>query len=110
MAVLNAGGDSVGPVLLQLQAYDGDAGGAPKGSPVFVSLVPGKWAQPPDFFRNSGVTNGWVKVTRMSGTAPWIAYAVINDAHLEGIPLTVNDVQHGSERFTRDLVCTHNQN
>jgi len=39
-----------------------------------------------------------------------VPYAVINDAHLEGIPLTVNDVQHGSERFTRDLVCTHNQN
>ncbi len=84
VAVLNAGGDSTGPVLLQLQAYDGDAGGAPKGSPVFVSLVPGQWAQPPDFFRNSGVTNGWVKVTRMSGTAPWITYAVVNDGASPG--------------------------
>lgn len=33
----------------------------------------------------------------------------INDAHLVGERLTVTDVQHGSERFTRDLVASHNQ-
>ncbi|WP_068325032.1 DUF6093 family protein [Janibacter terrae] len=33
----------------------------------------------------------------------------INDPHLTGLDLVVEDVQHGSERFTRDLVCTHNQ-
>ena len=32
-----------------------------------------------------------------------------DDAHLLGHALTVLDVQHGSERFTRDLVCQHNQ-
>ena len=56
----------------------------PKGSPVSVSLVPGQWAQPPDFFKNSGVANGWVKVTRMAGTAPWITYAVVNDGAAPG--------------------------
>jgi sugar lactone lactonase YvrE len=79
VAVVNTGDDSAGPILLQLQAYDGDAFGAPKGEPASVSLSPGQWAQPPGFFKNSGVANGWVKVTRMSGTAPWIAYGVIND-------------------------------
>ena len=79
VAVVNTGTDSAGPILLQLQAYDGDAGGVPKGNPVSVTLSPGQWAQPGNFFKNSGVSNGWVKVTRMSGTAPWIAYGVVND-------------------------------
>lgn len=35
--------------------------------------------------------------------------AATNDPHLVGLALTVEDVQHGSERFTRDLVCIHNQ-
>lgn len=35
--------------------------------------------------------------------------AAVNDPHLVGLHLTVVDVQHGSERFTRDVVCTHNQ-
>jgi sugar lactone lactonase YvrE len=79
VAVVNTGDFPAGPILLQLQAYDGDAGGVPKGEPVSVSLSPGQWAQPGNFFKTSGVVNGWVKVTRMSGTAPWIAYGVIND-------------------------------
>jgi len=79
VAVVNTGNDSAGPILLQLQANDGDAGGVPKGEPVSVSLSPSQWAQPTNFFKNSGVSNGWVKVTLMSGTAPWIAYGVIND-------------------------------
>ncbi len=79
VAIVNAGGYSADPILLQLQAYDGDAGGVPKGEPLSLSLFPGEWAQPGNFFRNSGVANGWVRVTRMSGTAPWIAYGVVND-------------------------------
>lgn len=39
-----------------------------------------------------------------------VPYEAINDDHLNGLPLSIDDVQHGSERFTRDLVCTHNQN
>ncbi len=79
VAVVNTGGDLAGPILLKLQAYDGDAGGAPRGAPLHVPLWPGQWAQPANFFRSSDVANGWVKVTRISGTAPWIAYGVVND-------------------------------
>lgn len=32
-----------------------------------------------------------------------------NDPRLEGEQLRVADVQHGSERFTRDLIVEHNQ-
>ncbi len=35
--------------------------------------------------------------------------AAINDAQMVGDDLWVVDVQMGSERFTRDLVCTDNQ-
>lgn len=35
--------------------------------------------------------------------------AATNDAHLVGEHLTIVDVQHGSERFTRDVVAVHNQ-
>jgi hypothetical protein len=84
VAVVNAGDESAGPILLQLQAWDGDAGGVPKGPPVSVPLSPGQWAQPLNFFKSSGVANGWVKVTRMSGTAPWITYGVVNDGASSG--------------------------
>jgi hypothetical protein len=78
VAVVNTGGDSAGDVVLQVQAYDG-AGGVPRGGPIQVQLGPGQWSQPANFFKNSGVANGWVRVTRVSGTAPWITYGVIND-------------------------------
>ena len=84
VAVVNTGSDSAGPVVLQLQVHDGGAGGAPKGNPVTVSLAPGQWAQPANFFRISGAANGWVKVTRISGDAPWIAYGVVNDGSRPG--------------------------
>lgn len=35
--------------------------------------------------------------------------AATNDPHLVGLQLPVVDVQHGSERFTRDVVVEHNQ-
>ena len=35
--------------------------------------------------------------------------AAANDPHLVGLALRVVDVQHGSERFTRDLTLEHNQ-
>lgn len=35
--------------------------------------------------------------------------SAVNDAHLAGVVMVVVDEQHGSERFTRDLVLEHNQ-
>lgn len=35
--------------------------------------------------------------------------ACVNDARLAGRSLTVTDVQYGSERFTRDLICQDNE-
>lgn len=79
VAVLNAGPDAGGPVKLELQAFDGDAGGIPRGAPDQITLDPGGWAQASAFLGSKGVANGWVRVMRLSGTAPWIAYATVND-------------------------------
>jgi len=79
VAVVHTGDDSRGPILLYLQAFDGDAGGVRRGDTVSVSLSPGQWAQPVNFFKDSGVANGWVMVWTNSYSSPWIAYGVVND-------------------------------
>jgi hypothetical protein len=38
-----------------------------------------------------------------------VPYDVTNDTQLNGQVLTVDDVQLGTERFTRDLICSHTQ-
>lgn len=84
VAVLHAGDAGSGPVTLRLQAHDGAAGGAAAGSPLDVTLDPGAWAQPDGFFAASGVANGFVRVTLLEGSAPWIAYGVVNDGGAPG--------------------------
>jgi hypothetical protein len=80
VAVANTSGtEHGGSITLQLQAYDGDAGGVAKGSPLSITLAPGQWSQASGFLGAQGVSNGWVKVTRTSGNSPWIAYGVVND-------------------------------
>jgi hypothetical protein len=84
VAVVNTGGTDDGPVTLSIQAYDGDNGGTARGNPTVVVLQPGQWQQFNNFLAGAGVTNGWVKVTRTAGFAPWIAYGVINDGGAPG--------------------------
>jgi hypothetical protein len=86
VAAINTGVASDGPVTLSLQAYDGDNGGQAKGAPLTVTLAPGEWHQFGDatFLRAVGVANGWVKVSLVSGTAPWITYASNNDGSVPG--------------------------
>ena len=84
VAVANTGGPNDGSITLSLQAYDGDSVGAPKGAPVLVTLAPGRWQQLNNFLGSVGASNGWVKVTRMAGVAPWIAYGVVNDGGAPG--------------------------
>ncbi len=79
VAVVNAGTDGSGSVTLQLQAHDGNAGGIARGDPETTVLEPGAWKQFSGFLGSKGVSNGWVHVTHVAGSAPWIAYAVVND-------------------------------
>ena len=88
--MLNAGGDSDGTIDLCLEKFDAGNEGRPRvGRWMVLSLAPGQWRQLDNFlgtstFSPGDIANGWVKVTRLSGTAPWIAYAVINDGRGSG--------------------------
>ncbi len=81
VAVLNAGGPADGNITLRLTVFSGD-----KGSNVFRAL-PDVVLSPGGFSQTSGVlaafglnlTNGYVKVERIAGTAPFFAYGIIND-------------------------------
>lgn len=85
VAVVNTGLFEEGSVVLELRAFDGDSGGAERGHPEVVVVPPGAWHQLDGFLAQQGVSNGWVKVTRLIGTAPWLAYAVIGDGVMPGI-------------------------
>jgi hypothetical protein len=72
------------PVTLRLQVHDGASGGAVKGSPIDVTLAYGGWKQFNGILRDAGVTEGWVEVTRLSGSSVWAAYGVVNDGAYPG--------------------------
>ena len=84
VAILNVAPPGTASVTLSLQAYDGDGAGAAAGSAESKTLAPGGWFQFNNFLATKGISNGWVKVTSTAGTAPWIAYGVINDGGQPG--------------------------
>jgi hypothetical protein len=85
VAVVNAGSDSDGPIGIVFEVFDADDAGRPKAARYgYWAIAPGEWEQIDNIFRFTGVSNGWVKVTRTSGTAPWFAYAVVNDGGSSG--------------------------
>jgi hypothetical protein len=89
VAVMNVGDVGIGrlengPVTLRLQVHDGNAGGVEKGAPIDVTLAYLGWKQFNDVLRATGVAEGWVEITRLSGTAVWLAYGVVNDGAYPG--------------------------
>jgi hypothetical protein len=79
VALVSTGAAGDGAITLRLQAYDGLSGGTPAGEPRTLALDPGGWTQIDNILGPLGVESGWVEVTRVSGTAPWLAYGVVND-------------------------------
>ena len=79
VAVQNAGDASEGAITLRVTVYSGDPE-AP-GSLVLPArtLAPGGFHQYNGILTEAGFENGYVKVERMSGTAAYYAYGVIND-------------------------------
>jgi hypothetical protein len=84
VAAINTGTDGSGPITLEFQVLDGSEGGKAVGQTLSVTLNPGEWAQPARFFASGGVPNGYVRIRRTAGTAPWFAYGVINDGGQPG--------------------------
>ncbi|MGE5718129.1 MAG: beta strand repeat-containing protein, partial [Acidobacteriota bacterium] len=75
-AMLNAAAN-LGPISLRYDVFDGFTGA--KAGSVSVKLYPGQWMQVNSILRNFGLANGYVRVTRTAGVAPWVAYGILND-------------------------------
>jgi hypothetical protein len=79
-----------------------------------VTLAPGQWAQPAGFFAAASVSNGYVSATRLSGTAPWLLYGVVNDGGQPGqrtgdgayVPPVVSAAPPASTALIVDHDCT----
>ncbi len=122
-----ASGATSGPVSLEIQLYDGDSG-APAGAPLTQTLQPGAFFQFNSILRYTpmlvqlGITNGYARVRRTSGTDRFIAYGVVNDGGsagggtsdgsflvsnaTEGLVPILLDVP-GPPHFTTDLTLTN---
>lgn len=81
VAIQNAGDASAGDVTLRLTVYSGDLAAPSATTLPDVTLSPGGWQQFNSILVSNGLSlsNGYVRVERVSGTAPYDAYAVIND-------------------------------
>jgi len=85
VAIQNAGTASEGEITLRLTVFSGEPT-FPSGRPISVTLpedtlVPGEFRQLAEIMKNVGpyVDNGFVRVERVRGRAPYFAYAVVND-------------------------------
>jgi hypothetical protein len=81
VAVMNRA-TSGGNVTIRATVYDGDTG-ASKGT-IDYTVGPGNWFQANDVLSGFGVTNGYLKLSRVAGSSPWDAYAVMNDGRSPG--------------------------
>jgi hypothetical protein len=77
LALQNAGGPGEGNVSLRVTVASGDSPARVVRSD--VTLTPGAFVQVDRILDASGMTNGYAKVERVSGSAPYYAYGVVND-------------------------------
>lgn len=81
VALQNRGGSSAGDVTLRLTVLSGDVAAPSATTLPDVTLSPGGWMQFDGILARYGLAlaNGYVRVERVGGSAPYNAYAVIND-------------------------------
>ncbi len=77
LAVQNMGLATEGPIRLRVTVFSGDAGDSNSTMLEEVTLEPGGFRQFDEVLR--GLANGYVRVEKTAGTAPFYAYGVIND-------------------------------
>ena len=85
VALVHAGADSDGPLTFALEIHDGETGRL-VATVAVAPLAPRRFLQLNALLATHapGVTNGYVRVVRVSGTAPFVAYAVVNDGAAPG--------------------------
>lgn len=66
-----------------LRASNG-ATGVLAGSTEVLALSPGGWTQLDGILSRFGLSNGYARVVRVSGSSPFVAYGVVNDGASPG--------------------------
>ncbi len=123
VALQNAGSASAGDVALRLTVYSGDPAAPSATTLPDVTLSPGGWTQINGILASNGLSlaNGYVRVERVSGSAPYAAYAVINDqansdgSYVPAVPSSTGATQLllalpalvETPAFTTELVATN---
>ncbi|MEW5977851.1 MAG: hypothetical protein AB1898_18815, partial [Acidobacteriota bacterium] len=81
LAVQHAGSSRDGDIVLRLTVFSGDKAGPFSRALPDITLSPSGFHQISGILQSNGLnlTNGFVRVERVAGTAPYYAYAVIND-------------------------------
>jgi Beta-propeller repeat len=78
LALVNTGEEGNSPITLSIDLYDGNTGA--KVTTLTETLNARAWKQLGTILINaSGVSQGYARITRTSGSNPFIAYAVVND-------------------------------
>ena len=85
VALINAGAPGDPPLALTLELHDGDTGRR-VATVAVPPLEPGRSVQLNAVLdaHAPGVSNGYAHVVRVSGTSPFVAYAVVNDGARPG--------------------------
>jgi hypothetical protein len=84
LALVNTGEKDNSTDVFTIELYDGTRGSLVK-TLENVSLGPRKWIQLNTILTQaSGTTQGYARITRVAGSNPFIAYAVINDGGAPG--------------------------
>ncbi|MFN8007580.1 MAG: hypothetical protein U0V70_11250 [Terriglobia bacterium] len=79
IAVQNAGGSSDGSITLRVTVYSGDVAHAQASQLPDIPLSPGGFQQISGVLGGVSLSNGYARIERINGTAPFYAYGVIND-------------------------------
>jgi hypothetical protein len=79
VALLNMGGTGAGDVVLRLTAFSGDAAAPVSRVLPDLTLSPGGFRQYTEILKSVGLDRGYVRIDRVSGRAPYYAYATILD-------------------------------
>jgi len=79
VALQNAGAPGSGDVVLRITIFSGNLAQPVQRTLPDVTLSPGEFQQIGEILNLASLAEGFVRVERLSGTAPYYAYAVIND-------------------------------
>ena len=80
LAMQHAGTSAQGPVTLRLTVFSGNPGSPSQTTLPDVTLNTGEFSQLTLILAGLNLNNGFVKIDRISGTAPYYAYGVVNDS------------------------------